>query len=632
MRIHWPAAIAAALRLTLTLGAPANAAVAPELLTELLPLIETGLASDDVAVQSWAVRAAAATGNSDFESTIVAALENTNAPVRLAAATSLIRMGQEVSEARALLTNELVSGDAQTRGLVLNNLLYRLGDDVREDVLGSALSDVSEADVLRQLVAHVAQRGEGDVHALLERAERIDDAALRAVYIEEIQRAARPEGVAIAATLLDSGDADKRLEGAEIAFAINNVDARQLLEPLLGSSNAELAQRVGFHLARYGNAPALGRTAELALNAEMPEDLRMDAMALLRDNGAQFVSWDQLQGLLEEEGRNPGFYTRVYELAGATGDPAALEQLRGLLNGLFADERLEGIAGYGYAGQLDGIETMQEIVGGSGDLSLRLRAAAALGHIGGDAAAEALIAALRSARVDDVKVAIVTALGETGSRLAAQPVANTFALQNNDISLAALDALLLLGSSEIASQIESAAVAARTPEVRWRATVVLTHLDAEIGRIRLMQALDRPPEGFMDDLAGLPPGVLDAIDERLLNHSNQDIRDAALFRVMRRPDGGYAVLHPLVEMATSPDVRRQAIAVVTAAGHAEDASVFETMTRDTDRAIRLQGFAALAELADPEFEEFFRGYLNHADVALRLLSTYGLLRIHADDV
>jgi HEAT repeat protein len=239
-----------------------------------------------------------------------------------------------------------------------------------------------------------------------------------------------------------------------------------------------------------------------------------------------------------------------------------------------------------------------------------------------------LITALRAERVEEVKIAIVTALGEAGSAAAAMANAPTYALQNTALSLAALDAIEELGSSSVAPQVESAVVGARSPEVRWRATVVLTRLDPDLGRIRLIQALDRPPEGFLEQLVGLPDSILDAVDNRLLMHADTRIRESALFRVMRRPDRGYAVLQPLVDDAGSPDVRRQAISVVTAAGLAEDAETFVGLTSDTDRSIRLQGFAALAQLGEPEREEFFRGYLNHADVALRLIATYGILKMH----
>ena len=187
------------------------------------------------------------------------------------------------------------------------------------------------------------------------------------------------------------------------------------------------------------------------------------------------------------------------------------------------------------------------------------------------------------------------------------------------------------GDSSIASQVENTANSYRDPEIRWLATVVLTTLDPELGRIRLLQALDRPPEGFYDDMAGFPESLLQEVDETLLTHSDTEVREAALLRVMRRPDGGLSVLRSMVEDATTADVRRQAIATVVANGLPEDADIFRSLTEDSDRSIRMQGYTAMAELGDPGNEEYFRAYLDLPDPALRMLASYALLRMHFEE-
>lgn len=593
---------------------------------EVRSLVETGLASDDVAVRSWALRAAAEYDDDAMRDALVAGLENVNVPVRIAAATALIEHDIETDAAEATLVAALLEGDAATRGLVLNRILIQLGEGVRERVLDAALDQVSDATVHRSLVDHIAQRGTGAVYDLLGRVTSIDDADTRAIYTGAVIRADRDEGVQIAAALLDARDMERKLEGAEIAFSINNLDARALLEELMDDADPALAQRIGFHLGQYGSPTALALARDLVMNPEMPEDLRMDAMALIRDNGAQLVSYDNIQTLLDEDGHSTAFVTRVHELMGATQAPEAIARLTELLDGMFADERLLGIAGMGYTAQTSSVDTLRGILSGAGDQMLRNAAADALGNLGGDVAAQALIDALRAERVPELRITIVDALGRTGSLLAPQPIANTLAMQEEELALTALSALRELGDASVASQIESAAVSFRSRPVRWKATVVLTHLDPELGRYRLLQALDRPPEDFMLDILELPQSVQDAVDDELLRHADTSIREAALLRVMRREDGGYAVLRPFAASAT-PDVRRQAIAVVAAKGDAEDLEAFQTLAQDTDRAIRVQGMAAIAQLADPEQEEFFRGYLNHADVTMRLIAAYALLRI-----
>ena len=385
---------------------------------ELRSLVETGLGSDDVAVQSWALRAAATYDEDLMRDALVSALENVNLPVRLAAAQAMIRIGHETRAAEAALVAAILEGDAAARGLVLGRILIQLGDDVRERVLDTVLSTVTDAVVHGSVVEHLAQRADGDIYELLLRVADLDDAETRAIYTGAVRRAGRPEGVQIAEALLDARDMERKIEGAEIAFALNTVEARALLEPLMASAEPALAQRIGFHLAQYGNAAALGLAKDLVLNPEMEESLRISAMALVRDNGAQLVSFTNIETLLEERGRSTAFTTAVHELMGATRAPEAIARLRGLLDGMFADERMLGIAGMGYAGQGEATTTLSDILAGAGDQMLREAAARALGNLGGDLAAQALVDALRAERVPALRIAIVEALGKTGSTTA----------------------------------------------------------------------------------------------------------------------------------------------------------------------------------------------------------------------
>ena len=137
--------VAAAITLTAT---SARAEVSEELLAELRPVVEMGLASDDVAVQSWAIRAAAMAGDGEYRTAIVDALQNTNAPVRIAAAQALIGLDYQVGAAETVLANEVMEGDAAARGLILNSILVHLGEGVREDVLDDVLAAVDSDKVL----------------------------------------------------------------------------------------------------------------------------------------------------------------------------------------------------------------------------------------------------------------------------------------------------------------------------------------------------------------------------------------------------------------------------------------------------------------------------------------------------
>jgi hypothetical protein len=161
--------------------------------------------------------------------------------------------------------------------------------------------------------------------------------------------------------------------------------------------------------------------------------------------------------------------------------------------------------------------------------------------------------------------------------------------------------------------------------VKWAATIALVKLDPALGRIRLLGALERPPESFLEDIKSLPEALRNEVDENLVQNPDQLLADAALFRILKREDGGYSVLRDFVAGAPSATLRKQAIAVVTAAGKPEDADAFKKLAEQADRSIRLLGFSALADLADPANETYFRGYINHADEAMRCIAAYALL-------
>jgi hypothetical protein len=61
--------------------------------------------------------------------------------------------------------------------------------------------------------------------------------------------------------------------------------------------------------------------------------------------------------------------------------------------------------------------------------------------------------------------------------------------------------------------VESLINQARSPKVKWDATIELVKLDPAIGRIRLLGALERPPESFLEDIKSLPVELRNEVDE-----------------------------------------------------------------------------------------------------------------------
>ncbi len=613
--------------------APAAEAAVPKLSpaaareAELTPAVQTGLASTDVSAQSWAIRAGARLKDKTVQTAVIDGLKNTNGPVRLAAALAVLdsKNGGKARDAQAIFVNEIATGDAATRMLIMDRLLLRLNENDRASVLDRALKAATDANIKGQIINHLARRTEPKLFGLLDRFVGMNDAAERALYINEIRRLARPNALRFVQALVKSKDAAKQKEGAELAIALNTAESRAALEPLLKSSDAALAQRIGFHLAQYGSPAAGILVRDLALNESADLSLRLQSMALIRDNVRGAIDFDKFKALLDDPTRSPEFVKAVYEVLGAARNGASVALLDKLYAGNFAAEIELALYGYAYSGRQELVASLQKEVEGFGSTAMRIAAVQGLGHIGGEAATKALLFQLRKERVMEVKLAIVRALGDTQLAIAAEPITYLFAEQNEALSLAAIDALVKLGSNNVSVQVESLINQARSPKVKWAATIALVKLDPAIGRIRLLSALERPPESFLEDIKPLSDALRNEVDENLVQSPDQLLADAALFRIMKREDGGYSVLRDYVAGAPSATLRKQAIAVVTAAGKPEDADAFKKLSEQADRSIRLLGFSALADLGDPANEAYFRGYINHADEAMRCIAAYALL-------
>jgi HEAT repeat protein len=612
-----------------TATVPAAAELSDEMIESFRPVITEGLSSTDATVLVLAVRAAVHLNDSELTAAVVGQLENADHRVKTAAALALLTVGESESEARAVLSNILAEGTADARVNALERAMPLLSDADQASVLGSAIDAAADnLEALRPLYLFVAQRGRGQTYELLSRILTVPEPV--AVMIRDIIiRVGREDATAVASSLIASGEPARQAMGVDVLVALNTLGARDALADALNSGDVALAQRVGSFLARYGNTDALQLVKDLAFNPAQSEADRIAAMRLLAERGPLTAAPEEIMALTEEPAVSTDFLLAAYSWLGATREPGALATLREMFDGFFADQRILALAGLGFAGEDAPVTEIAEIMTGSGEPALRLGAALALGQIGNQEAVAALSRQLFVEPVEEMKVAIIQALGNSGSSAAAQPVANEFASQNALTSMAALNALAAIGNTSISRQVESVATTSRDPAVRWRAVIVLTELQPEIGEIRLMQALSRPPEGFRDDIAHLSDELLNEVDETLLTHQDENVRSTALFRVLGREDGGYSVLRPLLEGRSSPEVRAQALAVVAGQRRVEDAELFQQLTSDPDRTTRLRALVTLAELGDPAQVPFFEDYADHADATLRLLAAWALLNIDA---
>lgn len=605
------------------LPADALAGVPRDLVSELESVVEEGLGSDNPEARAWALRAKTLLGRS-ARSLLSDNQDNTDLLVRVFAGVGLLELGNR--DGAGVLSGELNGAGAASRNRILNRYVRHLSERDQTRVLEAALEAATEASVVRDLVAYIALHGHGDVYELMERAARAD-AETRELYVNAAVASGRLEAVALARQLSRSGTPEVRLSAVSIAQQIPSDESRSLLEELIHDSDSAVAIAAALSLAPVGVTPAYERLAELA-NSGSPEQ-QIAALEAIRDGQPSLLELSVLTGMLEAT-EDANLRRRIYEAIGATASNEAYQLLVGMIEGTVYDDRVDGVAGLGYTGRASAAPMLGDVLLGGGGQDLRLTAAEALGHLEQSAANEFLLEALQRERGGAVKVAVIRALASAPSEEAMWPLAFQLSNDEEEVVEATLLTLRALGAVAIASQVENAAISHRNAQVRWTATLVLFSLDPEVGAIRLNQALDRPPEGFMADIDALPEGPRTEAYRRLVRHSNPDIRVVAISRILSDGESALPVLRELMEPATPSDIRQMVADTLTAFRDTADLPMFHELSETSHRTMRYQALEAIVELASPDSETLLRGLLDSTDLERRVMAVYGLWKMAAN--
>jgi len=588
--------------------------------TELESVVEEGLGSDNPEARAWALRAKTLLGRS-ARSLLSDNQDNTDLLVRVFAGVGLLELGNR--DGAGVLSGELNGAGAASRNRILNRYVRHLSERDQTRVLEGALDAATESSVVRDLVGYIALHGHGDVYELMERAAQ-SEAEIRELYVQAAVSSGRSEAVALARRLSRSGTPEVRLSAISIAQQITSDESRTLLEELIHDSDTSVAMAAALSLAPVGVTAAYERLAELA-GSGTPEQ-QTAALEAIRDGQPSLLDMNVLTGMLEAT-EDAALKRRIYEAIGATGSDEAYQLLVGMIEETVYEDRVDGVAGLGYTGRASAAPMLGEVLLGGGGEELRLTAAEALGHLEQGAANEFLLEALQRERGGAVKVAVIRALASAPSEEAMWPLAFQLSNDEEEVVQATLLTLQALGAVAISSQVENAALSHRNAQVRWTATLVLFSLDPEVGAIRLNQALDRPPEGFMADIDALPEGPRNEAYRRLVRHSNPDIRVVAISRILAGGESALPILRELMEPAIPSDIRQMVADTLTAFRESSDLPMFHELSETSHRTMRYQALEAIVELASPDSETLLRGLLDSTDLERRVMAVYGLWKM-----
>lgn len=597
------------------------AAVPSDLVEELSATVDEALGAEVAEARAWALRARALLGERASRQLLLDNSQNTDLLVRIFCGLGLAEMGRP--EGLEILAEETVAAGAASRQRILDRYLRHLPERQQVTVLTEVLTRMEDPQGLADVLRWIARNGEGAVYQLLAGATRLEEDTAE-LYLQAVLSTPRPEAIELARSLAGSSLANLRRGAVEVAQMVGGEQGQAMLEELLASPSPETAEAAAFALAPLGVSAAYTTLLEVAQNPE--STTRVQALEAIRDGNPSLLRLETLSFMVTGE-QDLTLRRRIYEALGATGSDQAYQELEAMLSRDIYEQRLDAIAGLGYTHRASAVPLLAEVLLGGGGPELRRLAAEALGHLGIESAAEPLLTALNRERGGEVMLAVVRALGFCRSPEAVWPVA--FLLSNSDdaVVLAALDTLEALDASSVASQVETTATSHRSPEVRWQATLALLSLDPQVGQIRLMQAIERPPEGFMAAIERLPQGLRMDLYRRLLRQANPDVRALTASRLLAMREQGLPLLTEMIDPASPSDMRQLAVSLVTARRDPQDLSLFLELAETSQQEMRNQALQAIVELASPDCEPMLRSLLESPDLVRRVMAVYGLWKM-----
>lgn len=619
--------LAGLLMMLLVWPATSRSEVPRELVSELSPIVEEALHSEDAVARAWAVRALALQGGRSVRRSILNLQDDTELDVRLSVGLALVAMGRD--DGLDVLASAILSADAASRVRIFERHVRHLAAESQGPLLVRLIANANDEAALQQLLETSLPVAQPGALAALARAESDWPERLPERLVNVLSRSAGMHHLGETAEWLSrSSRPDARRQAVRAAETGGDAADQAVLQRLLSDTDASVSNAAAFALAPHGVAAAQQRLISMARGSE-DADERLRALAAVRDSQRPLLALQELQDILIHAS-DDRLRQRAGEAIGALGAESAVQLLTEMLNRDVYEDRLAAIGGLGFTRRESVVPMLAEVLLGGGGVPLRLRAAEALGHLAHPSVVPPLVEALDRERSAEVTVAVIAALAASATEQAVWPLTYRLNDSNVEVVLAALRGLETLGDHQARGPVETLATTHRDVTVRWRATLVLLTLDPEAGPIRLGQALDRPPEGFIIDIDALAAGLRQETYRRLCSHASAPIRLQALTRLLGQPDGGRSELRQLTSASTPMDVRQSAIGRLTALREAVDLPLFLDLVESSSRALREQALEAIVEMANPETEGLLRTTLEASDLRRRVMAVYGLWHLAAE--
>lgn len=589
---------------------------------EALPIIQEGLKSDDPQTKAWAILSAGALGDKNLNKELLPYLANTNRELRQAAIVALA--GQKDKAGLDALRKELADAKGG-RFVVMAELLSRLPVGPRVDLLKEfALSKKPDAGLRADALRYLAEREVGEVFNLLGEVVKLQGPDQEA-FLQALIADPRKEAFPWAKKLMeDKKSPAARLGGLKLAIAIGGAEVDPLVRVALKDADPKVAELALSYLLKAKD-PSAGDFLASKLSST-PSSALLDLAKQVLDTRTKVPLAVAQKLIADDKGGDTELTFALYALLGATQDPAAFEQLKTLEQSTLIEERRKGVYGLGYTSNPAAVTILARTIN-DGNADLRLYSARGLGQLNQASGVEVLQKTLQRTSDKPFQRELVGALARIEHPSATKALIFKASDGDTETRKLVMDGLERAASKDSISVLEILAND-NDADIRWRATLLIVRLDEGNGLARLERALQRPPEGYTDQILALPREPRRKVLALMLNAKEEKLRSDAFDAILLDGADGLELTRLLTSDKQPAHIRTWAIERLLGMLDDKDTDLFKSLAQTGNDEQKMQALVWLHRKSSPALGGFFRTFMNGSkdSAPRRLAALYGLLR------
>ena len=601
-------------------SAEGRAELTPEQLTELRTKLEPNLSSEQKEVRRLAVLALGAMVDKKELKTFSKYATDVDPVVKHGALVALALRGEKAGTSG--IEKELAAAEADTLDLTIAELLQPLPLETQTQLLKNVLKKPANEPLRLAVFTWIARDGDDALYALTSSVTAIKAAEVRDPLLKVLLKYPREQALEVVRTQLKSKEAAGRLVGLELAKAINSHDSLQAVAAALEDKD-EAVKKAAEAILFSVKHPAIVPLLEARVK-ENPKDIA--SIVLLKEFGSANLL-EVLYPLVE--GDNPPLeqeqYNEMLSVIATAKNDRSKQILQAKLASSFEADRVAAAAAIGYSGDSSFLANLVPMAT-DGSQAIRLNAAISFGLLKDPAAISTITDALQKEADKDVKLALIRSMGEIGDSSVVSNLQFMMTERDNDLRLAAMDALVALKAIDATSAIEYVAQDP-DPLVRWKAIVALFQIDPVVYGERLKKEVaNAPDDAFFETLATLPEATKTKLEEEVLRSTRSELALGLVKSAIAKGRPGIEMLRKAVDLSSDKDVTNLALQSLATYAEADDFDRIKGALENTDRKLRLMGLRTLLSYEKSKTEAIFLAQVNSDDPLFQVMGIYGLVK------